>query len=407
MKFTFRPGRALVVVAVVLLVGCGPSMAPTAPPASPVSQGPLTDLTEQDFIAPYVTACDGFSREDLERITRAIDAVQGKVDRLDGSRHGEAPAEIGALRDLDVDPHVVIPERGFMTVNHNLIERVQELAKTPPSTKKERQAAMELGQKVGAVMPHIMALNSHLYEIQTAQIHSQVHVEICTSYPLAAAVAIGNARHQNLIPAQNPDGDREAVKRVLASSRLSQARSSALLAMFAAFQAAVAGDMEPEELSSMLEACRGNLSVEPSVDDADVEEVLALASTSLEQAREHEAELKALAQQTMRPPPPMAGTEDKITVGKVIGSVLGVLGSLVSGNIAGIVKNVAAIVPQGSPVRYALTAGEAVLNGDYRTALDAAVRLAPAGSPVAETRDLVARVESRATEVKGRVDSAL
>ena len=50
--------------------------------------------------------------------------------------------------------------------------------------------ARDLGQKVAEVMPHIMALNSHLYEFQTAQIHVQIHAEICTSYPLAAAIAL-------------------------------------------------------------------------------------------------------------------------------------------------------------------------------------------------------------------------
>ena len=110
----------------------------------------------------------------------------------------------------------------------------------------------------------------------------------------------------------------------------------------------------------------------------------------------------------MRPPPPMNGAAgDKVTVGKVVGSVLGVLGSLLSGNISGVVKNVAAITPPGSPVQNALDAGEALLNGDYRTALDAATKLAPEGTPVARARTLAARVESRAREAEDRARQAL
>lgn len=401
-------GRAATLLAI-LAVGCGPaSSAPEQRTAVEVSQGPLTEMTQVDIVAPYLKACDGFTEQDRERIVRVVDALEGKVDRLDGNPHAVAADEIGALQSLEVEPRVKIPERGFMTVEHSLIERVQALGTNPPETRKEMREARELGQKVAEVMPHIMALNSHLYEIQTAQIHVQVHAEICASYPLAAAIAVGNARHHNLIPASDPEGDREVVRSLLEASDRSRAGASALLADFASFQAAVAGDLEPEELAEMIEASRANLEATLTVDEDEVEEVLDLAAAELAKARQHEAELAALAEQSMRPPPPMnAATGEKVTVGKVVGSVLGVLGSLLSGNVSGVVKNVAAITPPGSPVRNALDAGEALLNGDYRTALDKATKLAPEGTPVARAREIAVRVDSRAREAKARAEKAL
>ncbi len=399
----FRPARTLPVWVFVMLVGCGPAPVHPVSGAAQIPEGPLTDLTERDIIQPYITACDGFATEDAERIERALGAVEGSIDRLDGTPHSRAAVVVTALRELDVDPRVSIPERGFMTVDHSLIEQVQKLATNPPKTKKERKAAMELGQKVAKVMPHIMALNSHLYEIQTAQVHSQVHVEACTAYPIAAAVAIGNARHQNLIPARDPAGDAGAVRAVLESSHKTRAKSSALLAVFASLQATIAGDMEVEEFNQMLTAARENLQAPVAVEQSEVDEIVALAWDKLEEARAHEAELKALAEQTMRPPPPRVNDGEKLTVGKVVGSVLGVLGSLATGNISGVVKNVAAMVPERFPLKNALRAGEAVMNGDYRTALDAATKLAPADSPLARARGIAARVESRAAAVQDQI----
>jgi len=379
-------------------LSCGPSVqqGPAQQQAQPAA--PLTNLNEIDFIKPYLDACELYIAEDQEKVGRAIDAVDGKIKRLDSSMHEQASPIIARLREQEVEPYVQIPERGFMTVNHTLIAKVQDLAKNPPKTNKERKRAMKLGQKVAEVMPLINALNSHLYEIQSAQNMAQIHVELCTSYPLLAAVAIGNARRHNLIAAENRAQDEATVRKVVEMSHRSRSQSAALLTLFASYQATVAGALSPQGLDQSVAVCRETLNSTSSVDDAEVAEVLDFAAQKLAEAQAKEAELKALAQQTMRPPPPMPN-QGGSKVSKIVGSVIGLLGSLATGNVAGIIQNAVSLLPEDSPLGNAVTAGKAVISGDYRTALDAATRLAPKGSAIANARNLVDEVDSRADQM--------
>ena len=100
---------------------------------------------------------------------------------------------------------------------------------------------------------------------------------------------------------------------------------------------------------SAVAASKESLSQLPPVSDAEVDAVMVLADKAIAAAASREAELKALAEKTMRPPPPQAPPTDGSGVatgsaGQMQNAASGVLGLLV-----GIAT--AAVIAQSKPAR--------------------------------------------------------
>ena len=377
---------AALVTASLSTTGCAALMGGMGAP-QPEAQGPqepLTNLEESDFTKHYITACEAYLEKGDEKVKQALNGVAGNAKRVDGTPHKQASPLLAEVIKEDVGAKVVVPERGFPTIQTELLEKIKSFAANPPKTAKGRKEQMAIGQKIGKVQPKINDLNTHLYDIMMAQNDTDVYAQVCSAYPLTAAVALGNARHHNLIEASNEKADREAIRKVIEVSHKARARSAAVMTLFATYQAAVEGAVEPEALDEAVAAGLEGLEAEPEVSDEELDEVMDLAAKALKEARAKEAELKKLAEQTMRPPPPKTDNVDTSGAGDAAGSVLGLLTSLATGNVVGVISNAVDLLPSDSALGSAVQGGKALARGDYRTALKSAQRVAPPNSRLAK-----------------------
>jgi hypothetical protein len=326
---------------------------------------------------PYIKACDEYVKLAQPKVDGTLDAVAGKSKNQMGQQHEQASAALAKLQAEKVQARVDIPEKGFPTIKHNLLDDIQALQKNPPKNDAERKKLTDAAQKIGKIQPLVLALNAHLYEIFMAYNETSLYGELVTAYPLAAAVAIGNAQRQGLV---DPDKElmRKEVRRVLEAARKPQAQAAAVMALYAEYQAAVAGAIKPEALDQTVSASRESIDQVAPVTDAEVDGVIKLADKALAEAAAKEEELKKLAEQTMRPPPPKpAGEGAAQGAGDAASAVLGLLGSIATGNIMGIVQNAAALVPEDNPLGAAVHGAAAIARGDFKAALSSASKIAP------------------------------
>jgi hypothetical protein len=264
---------------------------------------------------------------------------------------------------------------------------------------------MDLGQKISKTQPMVMAMNAHLYEIYMAYNETSVYSQVASAYPLAAAVAMGNAARQGLI-ADDKEVMKKEVRKILEATHKVQAQGATIMGLYAEYQAAVAGSVPPAALDDAVIAARSSIESPAPVTDAEVDDVMQLAGKAVAAATEKEEELKKLAEKTMRPSPgKVDGTSGPIKSsekGSAASSVLGLLGSIASGNIMGIVQNAANLVPEDNPLGAAIAGAAAITKGDFKKALDAASKIAP-GTPIGKA---IATANKITKDVSGAVASA-
>jgi hypothetical protein len=350
---------------------------------------------------PYVKGCADYIAIIDPKIRGVLDAVEGKSKSASGQPHQQASAVLTKLLAADVSPRVDVPQRGFPMVKTAVQDQI--VAATAGGAPSDPKKLMGLSQKFAKANPMVLELNSQLFEVFMAYNQATVLTQVASAWPLASAVAMENAARHGLI-ADDKGAIREEVRAVALASRRVQARGATIIGLYAEYQAAVAGAVPPSALDDTAVAAGASLDADPVVSDAEVDAVMALADQSVAAAAERESELRALADKTLRPSPGKA-SGDAVQAGakgSVASSVVGLLGSIASGNVMGIVQNAAALVPADNPLGAAISGVAAVARGDYKGALAAAAKIAP-GTPVGRAISAVNDVTKTVTGVVDQV----
>jgi hypothetical protein len=152
-----------------------------------------------------------------------------------------------------------------------------------------------------------------------------------------------------------------------------------MMGLFATYQAALAGAVPPPALDDAV-ASGHRARVAAGASDAEVDAVLALAKSALDEADAHDAELRDDAQQSRLPSAPAALDRPVLRAARADGratAVVGLLGAFTSANAIALVENAAVLSPEPA----AIVLGSAALaRGDFHAALDSAARLAQRGA---------------------------
>jgi hypothetical protein len=396
-------GGCLVISGCSMLGGMGGGAGAAEPPSKREQILAGGGGIEADKISePYVKACDEYLKLADPKVRGALDAIAGKSKNQMGQPHEQASALLGKLAKENAGARVDVPERGFPTVKTAFIDQITAMntAAGPKDPKKQ----MELGQKLAKTQPMVLAMNAHLYEIYMAYNETGVYAQVASAYPLAAAVAMGNAARQGLI-ADDKEQMKKEVRRIIQASHKVQAQGATIMGLYAEYQAAVASAVTPSALDDAVVAAKSSLDTPAPVTDAEVDEVMQIAGKAVAASAEKEEELKKLAEKTMRPSPgPASGTDGpvkSVEKGDAASSVLGLLGSIASGNIMGIVQNAAKLVPEDNPLGAAIAGAAAITRGDFKKALDSASKIAP-GTPIGKA---IATANQVTKDVSGAVAS--
>ncbi len=354
---------------------------------------------------PYVKGCSDYIALLDPKIRAALDGAQGKSKSASGQQHQQASAVLTKLLAQNVSPRVDVPQRGFPTVKTAVQDQI--VAMSAGGNAADPRKMMALAQKFAKANPMVLELNSQLFEVFMAYNQASVLNQVASAWPLASAVAMGNAARQGLI-ADDKAKIREQVRAVALAARRVQVRGATIIGLYAEYQAAVAGAAPPSSLDDTVAASRASLDADPEVSDAEVDGIMAIADQAVSAAAEKEADMKALAAQTLRPSPGKASGDALQTSGgkgSMVSSVIGLLGSVATGNVMGIVQNAAALVPADNPLGAAISGVAAVARGDYKGALAAAAKIAP-GTPIGHAISVVNDATKTVTGVMDQVKAA-
>jgi hypothetical protein len=407
MRTTMLLGPVLTLALSASLPGCFAATSGTGAPATSNRAVILAaggGIEASQMSDPYVKGCADYVALIDPKIRGALDGAQGKSKSASGQQHQQASAVLTKLLALNVSPRVDVPQRGFPMVKTAVQDQI--VALTAGGTASDPKKMMALSQKFAKANPMVLELNSQLFEVFMAYNQASVLNQVASAWPLAAAVAMGNAARHGLI-ADDKDKIREQVRAVALASRRVQIRGATIIGLYAEYQAAVAGATPPSGLDDTVAASLASLDADPEVSDAEIDGIMALADQAVTASAEKEAELKALAERTLRPSPGKA-SGDALQAGvggskgSIATSVVGLLGSIATGNVMGIVQNAAALVPADNPLGAAISGVAAVARGDYKGALAAAAKIAP-GTPVGRA---ISAVNDVTKTVTGMVDQA-
>jgi hypothetical protein len=153
----------------------------------------------------------------------------------------------------------------------------------------------------------------------------------------------------------------------LAKLNASAASATSLVALFPAGAARALPAGAAGALVTGLDAARAT---PPAGRPEDVEAYFTLAKAKAVEAKARQAELDRLSGRPSGPAPAAGG------------DVLHLVGSLLTGNAAGVLAAAVTFLPAEHPVRSSLEGVSAVMSGDFRGAIGAARKLAPKDSSV-------------------------
>ena len=237
--------------------------------------------------------------------------------------------------------------------------------------------------------------------------HQQCFVQIMGGNLGAMSQSLHEKYDEALV---NPQVARAHSRKLIAELRTSEAQEAALTGILAAYEGAIAGQVDPGAVNKLAIALRDALGQPAVVSDADVAATWTLAKDKAD-ALDAESKSWGLSEserlsllglqrsayrahegggyggeQRSRVPLAEAGEAGSFGAGAQAGvaSALGkALRGLLTGNVAAVVAGAAELLPQDNPFVIALKGSAALASGDFVTAMKQASLLAPKDSALA------------------------
>ena len=369
----------------------------------PEQPAPAATSNAEAYAQPYVDGCKGYEAE----LRPKLDALLPELAGEDGKQSGSELFE--ELQKLEVELDLGKPEasssrqreldalRAKAEATGAWWPEVEMVYLSFGGVSNETLSPQQRGERQVAASELIGPLSGQLMKLYIETLQAEAYAFHCGAYPLAGAMLIVNGRANGNLEAASDLEDVPAVRKIGNAARRVEAQYAVLLSLYSAYQGVALGELKPSVIDDLISSGRETLSSEPVMTQGEVESILRLARKQLAEERVRENErLRQLAQQqaTTAPAAGQSGDSDAA-------SAVGLLTSLLSGNVAGVVQHAIALLPEDSTLGQAVKGTSAAVRGDHRGALRAMSKLAPKDSPLARTANDVAETAQSTRQLSG------